>query len=293
MSGRHSSLLQHAQTLLERHPLHTVELAKRVLGLDGHPGAVSKAVFALLGRDDRFRVGADGVWSVNSGAAPHGCPLGSLSYAVVDVETTGGTYERGHRITEVAIVAVTGGAITDEFETLVNPCRSLPAGVVRLTGISHEMVARAPTFDEIACEVFRRIEGRIFVAHNVRFDWGWISAQLGDALGDVPGVDKLCTISMARRLLPELQRRSLDALAEFFSIPVEPRHRACGDALATARILLRLLDRAESLGLGDLYALRRYRPSRRRNPNQMELFKEADLSALGGPRIPASRRRRG
>ena len=257
--------------MLERNPLRTTELAREVLGLNGHAGAASAAIFALLGDDDRFEVDGEGVWSLRGGARRPGSPLSRLCYAVVDVETTGGRYEGGHRMTEVAVVEVRGGVVGDRFETLIHPGRSVPSRIAGLTGITNRMLAGAPTFDEIAEEVFRRIAGRVFVAHNASFDWAWLRAQLGDALGDVPGVDRLCTISLARRLVPELRQRNLDSLADFFDIPIHHRHRAGGDALATARVLLRLLDRAESLGIGDLRSLKRYRPSRRAR-GQGDLF---------------------
>ena len=277
-------LLLTAQSVLEEGPTHTTELAKRVLGLDGHAGAAAAAVFALLGNDDRFRVDAEGTWTMAPGTLRLGAPLAELSYAVVDVETTGGKYERGHRITEVAIVEVKGGTIVDEYQTLINPGRRMPSRIARLTGISDGMLVNAPTFEEVAGEVHARLEGRVFVAHSAIYDWGWISRQLGDALGSVPDVERVCTVRLARRLLPELSRRNLDALSEFFRIPIHQRHRAYGDALATARVLLRFLDMADGMGIGDLHALRKYRP-KARNRNQVDMFEDADLSVLGGPRI--------
>jgi len=251
-----------------------------VLGLNGHPGAASAAVFALLGADDRFEVDGEGVWSLRGGVLRPGTLLSRLSYAVVDVETTGGRYEGGHRMTEVAVIEVREGAIQDVFETLVHPGRRVPRPTVALTGITDRMLAGAPSFDEVAEEVFRRIAGRVFVAHNAGFDWGWLRVQLGDALGDVPEVERLCTISLARRLVPELRSRNLDALSEFFDIPIDGRHRARGDALATARVLLRLLDRAESLGIGDLRSLKRYRPPRGAR-HQPDLFAEGGFGRRG------------
>ncbi len=280
MTDARPSLLRRAWATLEQGPLHTNELAKRVMGLDGHPGAAAAAVFALLGNDNRFHADGEGVWRIRAQRGPQPGPaLSALSYAVTDVETTGGPYERGHRITEIAIVEVRDGAVADAFETLVNPGRRIPENTTRLTGITNSMVARAPAFDEIAEQVFQHIAGRVFVAHNARFDWGWVRAQLADALGDVPRVERLCTVQLARRLLPGLKRRNLDALSDFFRIPIHHRHRAYGDALATARIFLRMLDRAGGVGIGDLHALQKFRPSRR-NRYQRELF---DPSHLGRP----------
>lgn len=260
-SSNRVSLLQRAWTVLESGPLHATELAKRVMRIHGHPGATAAAVSALLGTDDRFRADDDGVWSIRLRKPPPGTPLSRLSYAVVDVETTGGRHELGHRITDLAVVEVRNGAVAGHFHTLVNPGRRLHPAVVRMTGITDEMVAQAPAFDEIARHVFRRIDGRVFVAHSAAFDWGWVRAQLADALGDVPDVEQLCTVALSRHLFPELGRHDLSTLSQVFRVPVHQRHRAYGDALATARIFLRLLDRAERLGIGDLRSLKKYRPS--------------------------------
>lgn len=279
------SLLQLAWAMLEEGPAPTTDLAREVLGLDGHPGAAAAAVFALLGSDERFEVDGDGLWSLRGGTPrPPGTLLSRLCYAVVDVETTGGSHDGGHRITEIAVVEVRRGAVTDSFHTLVHPGRPVWPSTERLTGITDEMLATAPSFDEIAEEVFRRLSGRVFVAHNAGFDWGWVRAQLRESLGDVPEVKRLCTISLARRFAPEIRYRNLDSLADHFQVPILERHRAHGDALATARILLRLLDRAESLGIGDLHSLKRYRP-RKRDRRQRDLFVDTGLPPRFRPRL--------
>lgn len=247
--------MERAARALDGGPVHTLDLARSVLGLRGNPGAASAAVFALLGPDRRFRVDGEGRWSL----AEPGARVGSFRderFAVVDVETTGGAPTRGHRITEIAVVEVRDGALSDAFHTLVNPGRRIPPRISALTGITDRMVAGAPYFDEVADRVLERLRGRVFVAHNARFDWRFVTAQLADALGEVPDVKRLCTVRMARRLLPELRRRNLDAVTRHFGLEVASRHRALGDAEATARVLLRLLDRAEARGLADLVALR-------------------------------------
>jgi DNA polymerase-3 subunit epsilon len=180
-----------------------------------------------------------------------------LSYAVVDVETTGGAYSRGHRITEIAVVAVVDGVISGDFRTLVNPGRTIPPRIAELTGIHDGMVAGAPFFEDVAPELLTWLRGRVFVAHNISFDWGFVSAQLADAVGEVPEGPRLCTVQMAKRLAPGLTRRNLDAVASHFGIPIHARHRAHGDALATARVLLRLLDEARAQGISDLVGLQR------------------------------------
>ena len=273
------ALIHRAAAVLEKGPTHTVALAHEALGLTGNPGAASAAVFTLLEPDSRFQVDGEGVWSM-AGPRP-GTPLSELCYAVVDVETTGGSYGLGHRMTEIAIYEVRGGVVEDEYRSLVNPGRNIPRHIAVLTGISNDMVSSAPFFDHIAADVLERLEGRIFVAHNARFDWGWVSRQLAEAVGEVPDVERLCTVQMARRLLPRLRLRNLDAVARHYGIDVEDRHRAHGDALATARILIRLLDEAGRQGLADFDALRAFlrkrgRRSRPRQGQQLSLGFHSD-----------------
>ncbi len=251
------SLVRRAAVLLQGGSVHTLELARRIMGLSGNDGAASAAVFALLGADPRFRVDGQGQWSLSEpgDAAPPEEELERLSYAVVDVETTGGSPGGGHRITEVAVVEIRDGIIQDDFQTLVNPGRPIPPRIARLTGIHDRMVADAPFFEEVADPLLERLEGRVFVAHNVSFDWRFVSHQLGDALGRVPREPRLCTVRLSRRLVPELRRRNLDAVSTHFGIPLPARHRAYGDALATARVFLRLLDLARARGIRDLSRL--------------------------------------
>jgi DNA polymerase-3 subunit epsilon len=261
-------------------PIHTLDLARDLLGLSGHPGAAAAAVFQLLGADPRFRVDGDGVWSLDPALAPLGMSLAEVPFAVVDVETTGGGLGYGHRITEFAVVEVQGGHIVDEYATLVNPGRPIPPGVSALTGITNEMVAGAPYFDHVAEEIHRRLEGRVFVAHNVTFDWSFVSAELTAALGSAPPMPLLCTVRMVRRFVPGLRRRNLDEVTRHFGVHVHARHRAHGDALATARVFLRLLDEARGRGLDDVASLDWYlrRRSRRtkRDPRQIPLALEGD-----------------
>ena len=230
------TLIYRAASVLEKGPMHTIALTREVLGLRGNPGAASSAAFTLLGPDLRFQVDGEGVWSMAGPGPGPGTPLSELRYAVVDVETTGGPYARGHRMTELAIYEVRAGVVADEYRSLLNPGRNIPRHVAALTGISNRMVASAPFFDHIATDVLERLEGRIFVAHNVCFDWGFVRRQVAEAIGEVPKVERLCTVRMARRLLPRLRRRNLDAVTRHYGIDFADRHRAHGDALATARV---------------------------------------------------------
>jgi DNA polymerase-3 subunit epsilon len=190
-------------------------------------------------------------------------PLAECRFVVVDVETTGTSHGGGDRVTEVAAVAVECGVVTEEFQSLVNPGRPIPWRITDLTGISNAMVAGAPAFHEIADELSRTLAGRTFVAHNAAFDWGFLSAEFAragrpEALEGSP----LCTVRMARRLLAHLPRRNLDSVAQHYGVEIDGRHRALGDARATARVLLGLLRDVEPHGVETLEGLYRWLASR-------------------------------
>lgn len=271
------SLVRTAADLLAEGPTHTLDVAREVLGLTGHPGAASAAVFQLLGADPRFRVDGEGVWTLDPTRVPLGARLDSVPFAVVDVETTGGAHYRGHRVIDISIVEVLGGAVVDEYETLVNPGRGVPPAITALTGITTSMVSPAPYFEHVAEEIEARLAGRVFVAHNATFDWGFVSSELLRANVDVPDVPRVCTVRMCRRLVPALRRRNLDVVTRHFGVEIHARHRAHGDALATARVLLRLLDEAAGQGIEDLATLQWYLKRRR----QRRQFDPAQYSLEG------------
>lgn len=184
--------------------------------------------------------------------------LSRLSYAVVDVETTGGSPRYGHRITEIAVVVVREGRVVEIFERLVNPERYIPPFITRLTGISEQVVAGAPRFGEIVPELVCALAGNIFVAHNARFDWGFVSAELERAVGRTPTALTLCTVRLARTVLPQLARKSLDHVAHHYGVTDVAegyrlrrggRHSAAGDAVVTAHCLLRLIGDAADRGI--------------------------------------------
>jgi DNA polymerase-3 subunit epsilon len=160
-----------------------------------------------------------------------------MEFAVVDVETTGSGRRGEDRITEVAVVHVRDGDATTVLEMLVNPQRPVSPFVERLTGIRWEQLHESPTFGDVAEQVHAAIEGRVFVAHNMKFDWKFLSRELERATGRGLRGDKLCTVKLARRLLPHLPRRNLDTLAWHYDVSIIGRHRAGGDARATARVL--------------------------------------------------------
>src|SRR5438128_795651 len=165
-------------------------------------------------------------------------------FAVVDVETTGVRAQVGGRILEVAVAILEGGTIHLAFEALLDPGTPIPLWVARLTGITDSMVAGRPRFGDVVAGLGRALDAAVFVAHNARFDWRFLAAECALAGVPAPGGKPLCTVRLTRRLVPELRHRRLDHVAAFFGIENPARHRAFGDALATAHVLRALLGRA-------------------------------------------------
>ncbi len=198
--------------------------------------------------------------------------LDTLEYAVVDVETTGSGQRNGHRITEIAIVRLdAAGRKLGEFATLVNPGRSIPPEITRLTNIDTDMVCEAPRFEDVAHEVRALLAGRVFVAHNAAFDWGFVHGELVRTTGRPLLGKRLCTVRLARKIVPEVRRRSLDALSYFFDVHNEARHRAYGDARATALIFRRLLERVRDREIESWQALDRFVRAPRKKPRRSAL----------------------
>ena len=227
----------------------------------------ARLVFELLAEDHRVVVDGDGVWRLATPPSRAERPLDAVSFAVVDVETTGIPVSKGGRIIEIALAEVRGGVIREEFTTLVNPERPVPRWVSGLTGISGEMVADAPRFRDICDDLRERLEGRVFVAHNAAYDWAYVSAEIQRARMMIPSGPRLCTVRLARKALPGLHRRGLDSLARYYGIEIDGRHRAWGDARATALLLIRLLAEAEREGVehwAELQSWLSERPKRRR-----------------------------
>lgn len=246
-----STLVQRALGAIARAPIATEELAREVFGLRTAPaGLASRLVFDLLGGDRRVQVDRTGVWSLTAAPPPRTDRLlAEIEFAVVDVETTGGSPARGDRIVEFASVRMRNGRITGGFETLVNPGLNIPRWITGLTGIDNELVEPAPRFGEIADRVREELSGRVFVAHNVGFDWRFVSEELRMSSSEVLTGERLCTMKLARRAAPGLRRRGLDSLARYYGVEIDGRHRAGGDARATATILARMLDEASRGGI--------------------------------------------
>lgn len=162
-------------------------------------------------------------------------------YAIIDIETTGGQFnEEG--ITEIAIYKFDGHEIVDQFISLVNPQIPIQPFVVKLTGINNSMLRGAPKFFEVAKRIIEITEGCIIVAHNASFDYRILRTEF-KRLGFDFKAKTLCTVELAKKLLPEQPSHSLGKLVRALGIPMADRHRASGDAMATVKLFKMLLDK--------------------------------------------------
>lgn len=183
-------------------------------------------------------------------------------FAIVDIETCGNKfgYPQG-RIIEIAIVIHDGLQVTEKFSTLINPGCHISGFYSNISGINNDMVADAPHFHQVAKKIVEMTEGRIFVAHNVGFDYGFIKEEFA-FLGYKFRREKLCTVRLSRKLLPKRISYSLGHLCASLNIPIEGRHRALGDAEATAKLfdlLLRLKNdhpQYKNMGVEEIMARR-------------------------------------
>jgi DNA polymerase-3 subunit epsilon len=261
-------LTERAVEFLSGGPSNAKALIEHVCQMPGAPVVVAEAMaLALFAQRPEFLRSHDGQWSlvpepqadvvrasvlatmVAESQASYDPifqrdELASLSYVVVDVETTGTSPWRGDRITEIAAIVVRDGVVAERFETLVNPERSIPPMITSLTHINWEMVKDAPRFRDICEQVVSVLQGHVFVAHNVDFDWRFVTAEIQRATGQRLSGRRLCTVRLARRVLPQLRSRRLDSVANYYGVEILARHRAGGDAVATAHVLIRLLDEA-------------------------------------------------
>ena len=296
-----SSLTDAALELVARGPISSPDLVAQVCQAVGVRRALAESLArSILGHRPDVRQGPDGRWisSTHGAPRPHAVdatpaqasrltpsptllreaaaalPISSLRFAVVDVETTGGRPGHGDRITEIAIVRVHGGAIVDVYETLVNPECPIPPFISQITRITSEMVRNQPVFAGIAHAVAERLQGHIFVAHNASFDWRFVSHEVYRGTGQALDGTTLCTLRLARKVLPQLSRRNLDAVANFYAVEIPPnaRHRAAGDAIATAKCLIAMLKDAAGRDITTWGALDAYqrggtsKTKRRRTP---------------------------
>jgi DNA polymerase III subunit epsilon len=192
-------------------------------------------------------------------------PFDAVEFIIVDVETTGWS-PREHRITEIGAVRMRGGRVQGEFTALVNPGQPIPDDIVALTGISNEMAAAAPPLCTVLPGFLEFARGGLLTAHNAPFDVAFLAAACAGCGLPWPGGPVLDTVAVARHVLAdgEVPNCKLGTLADFFSTPVLPRHRALADAQATAAVLNGLLGRLTAGGVQTLAQFRRAQAKRRR-----------------------------
>jgi DNA polymerase-3 subunit epsilon len=166
--------------------------------------------------------------------------ISKATFVVVDVETTGMSAVED-RITEIAMMKVQGGTLVDEFSTLVNPLITIPAHITSMTGIDNVMVQNAPPAREVVPFIAEFLGDSIFVAHNAAFDWGFVSHAARRERGIELDNPRLCTVKLSGRILPHLPSKSLGPVAQHLDITIPERHRASGDAYATALVLVKFL----------------------------------------------------
>ncbi|HZI18482.1 MAG TPA: exonuclease domain-containing protein [Pyrinomonadaceae bacterium] len=245
----------------------SVEVAEAVLQIpDPDPALATSLLSELFCEDWRLSVSEE-THEVQMLCEDDECrSLDEADFVVFDVETTG-PKTPPCRIMELGACRVSGGRIVAEFRTLVNPRMPIPPFISSLTGISDEMVADAPAFEEVAADWLSFADLSVLVAHNAIFDVRFINHELSLVYPGrrMPNAH-LCTVSLARRLMPELKSFRLHALANHFSVSHRFRHRAGDDARATAEIFLFLLERLRRGGVRDIAGARRYRLAPAKKP---------------------------
>jgi DNA polymerase-3 subunit epsilon len=162
-------------------------------------------------------------------------------YAIVDIETTGG-HASANGITEIAICIHNGKKVIERYSTLVNPRREIPIYISALTGITNELVENAPPFEDVAHDIYHLLNNKVFVAHNVNFDHSFVRYHLA-AAGYELQCNKLCTVRLGRKIIPGLPSYGLGKICRHLGIENESRHRAAGDAEATAQLFSILLQK--------------------------------------------------
>ncbi|MFC9999853.1 DEDD exonuclease domain-containing protein [Nocardia sp. NPDC127526] len=209
-------------------------------------------------------------------------PLYDTTFVVVDLETTG-TSPDGDAITEIGAVKVRGGEVLGEFATLINPGRSIPPQIVQITGITTAMVYDAPRIEQVLPGFLEFASGCVLVAHNARFDTGFLRAAATRCELPWPAFQVLCTVQLARRVLgkDEAPSARLSFLAELLGAETRPTHRALDDARATVDVLHALIARVGNQGVHSLTELMDYLPEVTRRQRAKRVM-AADLPSTPG-----------
>ena len=254
------ALAARAHSLLSSggHPLTAEALIEHVLGIAiRKPGAGGDAMRGQLARvlsnGEIFTQHPDGTWGLVEWGT-RDVPLDEMEYVVVDCETTG-LNPTIQRVLEIAAIRCRGAQVVDRFSTLIDPERYIPLGIRQLTGITPELVKGAPKAPEALAEFLAFAGGSLLVGHNVRFDYNFLGAEALRHHNVRIVNPSLCTIRLARWLLPNLRRRNLDNLAQALDLTTHDRHRAMGDAEVTQQAFWQLVELAREQGVASQGAL--------------------------------------
>ncbi|HEY0428080.1 MAG TPA: exonuclease domain-containing protein [Pyrinomonadaceae bacterium] len=213
------------------------------------PDLARNLVSDLIEIDPRLQLIEDTVELIKSNFERR--KLAETDFVVFDLETTGAKTPPC-RITEIGAYRIKNGVIAGEFHTLVNPETPIPPFITQLTGISDRMVRHEPKFAEIACDFLDFIGDSVLVAHNAHFDVRFLNHEIGRIYTDYRVANPhLCTVQLARKLLPHIANHRLHTVAEYYSIFIKNRHRASDDAFATAKIFVNFLDELHVRGVRD------------------------------------------
>ena len=262
-------------------------------GRGSEPEFGERFLTRLLGNDPNFVYQPDHRrWSLKSNESL-AMSLRDTEYVVVDLETTGGRPGPG-TIIEIGAYRMSGQRIAESFQSLIRPNRPIPRFVVGLTSITNEMVASAPPIEAVLPEFRNFLGGAVMVAHNAPFDFAFLDFEFRRIFGLGLTNRVLCTLALARRMMPSLKRRRLDVLAEHFGLSTTGRHRGLGDARMAAELLSIFIETAEKMGLGRLDRLLDYQ-HRGASGRRIERHVPADVIAAlpQGPGVYLMRNERG
>ena len=254
-----STLVQETFDLISANGGRTAfaEIADTILRLANLSTELSALLIKdMIGSDPRFRIEGAHLTIIDDDTELR--PLSEIDFVVLDLEAIIARTKTA-RVIELGAYRVHRGEIVDNFQTLINPEARLPRYIATMTGIADEMLAAAPKFSEILDAWLGFAGDAVLVAHNSSFDLSLLNHEIGRVF---PGCrmrnHDLCTVELGRRLVSNSERHNLDALADHFGIENPECHRAAGDALTTARILLRLLDQLEAAGVCTLAEARTF-----------------------------------
>lgn len=264
-----ASLVERAEAFVVEHGGRASEdlLISHVFGSTGSPALWRPLLRNVLSAHENLTLRADGSWFMANQQVDAASPLDE--FVVLDVETTGLQASR-QRIIEIALVRMSYGQVVDQWESLCQPGRRVPAYITKLTGIDDERLDDAPAFGEVAESVLERLTGSVIVGHNVAFDISFLNEEL-KRVGREPVVNEhLCTLSLATRLMPGLRKPTLNAVAQRLAIPGHSRHRhrAGSDARITGLVACALLRQAMDAGFATLDELKPISRSATRRPKE-------------------------